>query len=115
VHDDDDDDNDDNDNDNDGGTDISQYIFTHDDDRSRDPDHRCTVHDDCTLVHLHHAGGGWWFQYHVHASGLVLAVDHDGTSFGHPPRDGSVSRGAGHPPQARDPAYCRRRVRDPRP
>lgn len=55
---------------------------------------RCTVHDDCRLVHRRHRSTGWWFQYHVHASGVVLAVDYDGTSFGHAPSDGGVREGA---------------------
>lgn len=46
-------------------------------------DHTCTTHDDCTLVHRRHRSTGWWFQYHEHASGVVLAVDHDGTTYGH--------------------------------
>ena len=54
-----------------------------DDRRVLDDDHVCARHDDCRLVHRRHRSTGWWFQYHVHTTGTVLAVDHNGTSYGH--------------------------------
>lgn len=52
-------------------------------DGAGDDDHRCDHHDGCRLVHLKHRSTGWWFEYHVHSSGVILATVHDGTSFGH--------------------------------